>query len=93
MGDLTLMEVIGQVLSKNPNGDIYAGEFLAHSYHGKGILEKVDGTLYVGDFEDGQYFGSGMLISSNGSIYTGQFAEGTQWVWGRRTGQWSSLFW
>ena len=29
----------------NPNGDLYAGEFLTNSYHGKGILEKLDGTF------------------------------------------------
>ena len=67
---------------QNPNGDLYAGEFLANVYHGKGILERVDGTLYVGDFEENEFSGNGMLIRSHGGKHTPvNFGRTAQRLW------------
>jgi hypothetical protein len=60
----------------------YEGAFVAHQFHGTGMLESrvlaADGTLaehdvYRGDFERGALHGRGTLTTLRGSTYVGEF--------------------
>jgi len=54
--------VFRQGKQKQPNGDVYEGEFVNNRKHGRGILQRGNGDVYEGEFARGLYHGKGTLI-------------------------------
>ena len=56
-----------------PNGDVYEGDFVYGTFHGKGKYTFADGTVYEGAFSCGKFHGKGNQLLSNGDSYEGDF--------------------
>lgn len=55
------------------NGDVYEGEVIGETRHGKGKYFFANGEVYEGDFLNGSRNGKGKYIWNNGETYEGDF--------------------
>ena len=63
---------------KNPQGDVYIGEFKEGNYHGNGTYTfsssgKLSGQVYTGEWSNGKRNGIGINVWSDGEKYIGEW--------------------
>ena len=61
---------------RNPNGDVYEGDFKDNYYDGYGIYKFAKGGVYEGEWKKGAYEGKGIYKFPDGGIYDGEWKKG-----------------